>query len=106
MKKILLSLIAITFLSIPLIGLAVPVEEAPVIEFDTAVTRVMNLLFTVLMLVAAIFVLIAAFMFLMAGGDPEKVNKARDYILYALIGVVVAFIARGLVLFVKTVMKP
>jgi hypothetical protein len=41
-------------------------------------------------------ILVAAYMFITAGGTPDNVNKARNYILYALVGLIVAFLARAL----------
>jgi hypothetical protein len=49
------------------------------------------------MVVAVIYIIMAAFNFVTAAGDPEKVTKARNFVLYALIGVLVAFAAKGLI---------
>ena len=54
-------------------------------------------LFVVLTVMAALTIVFAGYIFLTAGGDPEKVKKAREFVLYALIGVAVAFSARALV---------
>ena len=68
-----------------------------------ALNSIVNWLFTVLLIVAVIFILIAAFNFITAAGDPEKVKTARQFVIYALIGVVVALLARGLITFVQNV---
>ena len=60
------------------------------------VYRVTDLVFGLLIVFGAIMILLAAYTFLTAGGAPEKVNKARDYILYALVGLTVAFLARAI----------
>lgn len=57
-------------------------------------------LFVILMFLAVIAIVIAGYTFLTAGGDPEKITKSRNFVLYALVGVVVAFMARGLVVLV------
>ena len=54
-------------------------------------------LFVVLMVLAALTIVFAGYNFLTAAGDPEKVKKARDFVLYALVGIAVAFSARALV---------
>ena len=59
--------------------------------------KVTDGLFVVLTVMAALTIVFAGYIFLTAGGDPEKVKKAREFVLYALIGVAVAFSARALV---------
>lgn len=54
-------------------------------------------LFYILLIVATIFIIVASYYFVMAAGDPEKIKTARNFVLYALIGVLIAFMARGLV---------
>jgi type IV secretory pathway VirB2 component (pilin) len=65
--------------------------------------RIINYLFTILLVVAVIFILIAGFNFIFARGDTEKFLTARRALLYAVIGVFVAFAARGLVDFIGQV---
>ncbi|MFH1671700.1 MAG: hypothetical protein ABH889_02945 [Candidatus Portnoybacteria bacterium] len=60
-------------------------------------------IFVILIGVASIFIIIGAMNLVMAAGDPGKVKTGRDYIMFAAIGLFVAFIARaipGLVLMV------
>ena len=47
----------------------------------------------------------AGFSFVTAGGDATKVSGAREKVLYALIGIIVAFASRGLVALVQTMVK-
>ena len=110
MKKTVLALLLISFLLLPAIGLAattppvvVPpaVRPAPEIPFLGALDRIVDVLFTILMAVAVISVMIGAFQLLTAGGDAEAINKGREKILYALIAVVVALLAQGMVTFVE-----
>jgi len=42
-----------------------------------------------------IFVLLGAFSILTAGGSSDKINKGRDYILWAAIGFAVALLAKA-----------
>ena len=106
MKKALVSLILISFLILPALVLG-QVVSAPELEIccgaNSVLYRVMNWLFTILLVVAAIFIIIAAYMFVTAAGDPDKTKTARNFVLYALIGVLVAFGARGLVSLVGTI---
>jgi len=95
----LISLLAASLLALPAKGLAQTTLNE--IEPVGAIEKIITWLITIILIVAALFIVIAAFTFVTAGGDPEKVNKARDQVLYALIGVVVALLAYGLVLLVK-----
>ncbi len=59
--------------------------------------RIVDWLFTILLVIAAISIIIAAYYFVTAAGNPETVSKARNFVLYALVGVAVAVASRGLV---------
>ena len=105
-------------LLIPLVALAVmalPVyagEMQPFSPTDTLPTEantiwstigaITNWLFIILLIGAVIIIIIAAWTFLTAGGDTEKTKKARDYIIYALIAIVVAFLAKAVVVLIAT----
>lgn len=105
MKKILLSLAAIGLLAVPAVGLAQNVGTMPNVNVIAAVNSVINWLFAILLIVAVIFILLAGFSFVTASGDPAKVGVARNYVLYALIGVAVAFLAKGLVYLVGAIVN-
>jgi hypothetical protein len=50
--------------------------------------------------VAVLMIVISGLKFVTAGGNPERTTKAKDTILYALIGVVVAIVAEAIINFV------
>jgi phosphoglycerol transferase MdoB-like AlkP superfamily enzyme len=100
MKKF---LAAAVLLVLPAIALA-QMNAAPDVDIFQAMETLTNYLFTILLVVAVIFLIIAAFTFITASGDPAKVEKARNFVLYALIGVAVAVAAKGLVMLVQTIM--
>lgn len=50
-----------------------------------------------LIAVAVLFVIYAAYLYLTSAGDAEKVKSASNYILYAVIAVVVALASRGII---------
>jgi hypothetical protein len=60
-------------------------------------------IFYILMAFVGIMIIIGAFTIITAGGSPEKVTSGRNYVLYAVIGMVVAFFARAIPAIVKTV---
>lgn len=106
MKKVIASLALVSLLVIPVVVLA-NAATAPTLKIccgaGTVMDRIVNWLFTILLVVAAVFIIIAAYTFVTASGDPDKVKKARDFVLYALIGVLVAFCAKGLIVLIETI---
>lgn len=67
--------------------------------------KVTNWLFAILLIVAAIFIIMAGYFFVTAQGDPDKVKTARNFVLYALVGVLVGFVAKALVMFIDTIVR-
>jgi len=57
---------------------------------------VIDYAFVILLIVAGVIIVISAFSFATAAGAPDKVNAARDKLIWALIGIVVAFLSKGL----------
>ncbi|MBU2635259.1 hypothetical protein KJ841_02170 [Patescibacteria group bacterium] len=116
MKKVLVSLTLIGLLAVPLVtsagiwenifGGGTSPEVVPETDVMIILGSLMSWMFAILLVVAAIFIIIAAYMFVTASGDPDKTKTARNFVLYALIGVLVAFAARGLVELVRLIVQP
>lgn len=111
MKKVLVSLVLTSLLLTPILVLAQgepgPVAAPGWLTYDVIDTldSITNYLFGFLLVIAAIFIIVAAFMFVTASGDPDKTKTARNFVLYALIGVLVAFLAKGLVMLVSYIVR-
>ena len=75
-----------------------PIPDIPFLE---GLERITNALFFILITVAVISIIIGAFMFLTAQGEEDKIKTGRQQILYAVIAVVVAIFARGIVDFIR-----
>lgn len=119
MKKILsiavlTSLLVLPVLVLPVLVAAQEEPEGPIdlpdwedvdicCADDSLIGRITIWLFGGLLFIAAIALIIAAYYFVTAAGDPDKVKKSRDFVLYALIGVIIAIAARGLVYFIGKV---
>jgi|SRR3989338_2025219 len=69
------------------------------------VERIGNWVFVALMSVAGMFLIIAGFMYVTAGGSPEKAGKGRQMLINALIGVVIGLLARGIVQVIKSIIS-
>lgn len=75
----------------------------PSVNVMEVLDRIVNWLFAILLIVAVIFLIVAAFYFVTAMGDDAKVSKARMMVLWALVGVLVALVSKGLVGLVQTI---
>ena len=102
-KKILLGLALVAVLgmvAVPVFAQVKDVIPAPSQVQDVPsllriVYRVIDILFTILIVGAIFFIMMAAFKYLTAGGNPEKVSEAGKDILYAGGAIVVGAVAKG-----------
>ncbi len=69
---------------------------APEIGPVEIIDRVVGLIWWVILAASSLLVIIAAFFFLTSAGDGEKIEKARGFLLAAVLGIVVGAAARGL----------
>jgi hypothetical protein len=58
---------------------------------------VVKWIYTILFIVAVLFILLAAFNFITSKGDQTKVGKAKGQLLYAVIGIAVGLLSYGVV---------
>jgi len=65
--------------------------------------NIVDWFFVALIAIAGFFVLMGAFTFLTSAGSPEGTTKGRNYIMYAAIGVGLAFLAKALPAIVRTI---
>ncbi len=109
-KTLLLVAVLFSFLALPLAagaGAATAPSTVPAnIDVMVVMDRIVDWLFSILLATAAIAIVVAAYYFVTAQGDPERVGKARNFVLYAMVGVLVAFMARGLVALVQRIAAP
>jgi len=73
-------------------------------EVVTLIETLTNWFFTILLAIAVIFIILAAWTFLTAGGNPESVTKARQMLIYALIGIAVAILAKSMPAIIKSIL--
>jgi hypothetical protein len=64
-------------------------------EFFEILNRILNFLFWVAMIVSIFVVLFAAYQFLFSEGNPEAVAKAKKNILYSIIAIALAVLAKS-----------
>jgi hypothetical protein len=61
--------------------------------------------FTILLVVAGLMLIVSGFFYITAAGDPEKIKKAKQMLINALIGVAVALAARGIVSTIQSLLE-
>ncbi|MDD2697068.1 MAG: hypothetical protein PHE52_02840, partial [Candidatus Pacebacteria bacterium] len=61
-----------------------------------ALYSVTDWIFVVLIALAGIFIVMGAMNIIMSGGDPSKVSSGRQYIMYAMIGLLLGFLTRAI----------
>ena len=62
--------------------------------------NVLALVFGVIAVVAVIYIIVAGFQLITSQGDPQQIAKARQTILFAVIGLVIAISAEVIIFFV------
>jgi len=97
MKKILLSLLVIELLITPTVGLAVETDVFEVID------NIVKYAYGIFLAAAVLSIIIAAYYFITSAGEPEKITRAKYFLLYTLIGVLVAVLSKGLVALIKKI---
>lgn len=69
-------------------------------SFNNIVSTLLNILTVLVGVVAVIMIVLAGYRFITSGGNAEKVKSARNALLYAIIGIVIAALAQVIAQFV------
>lgn len=59
-----------------------------------------NLLLVIIGIAATFMVIIGGISYSLSGGDSARINKAKDMIIYAFVGIAVGILAKGIIIFV------
>lgn len=98
MKKVLISSISAL---LPLTAFAQTPLPTVVTSYSGVIgviNTIGNWMFGILLALAVIFIVYAAFLYLTAAGDEKKIGQAKDIIIYAVVAIVVAVLAKGIIL--------
>ena len=104
MKKIISVLFLLAIVAVPLTISAqqtIPEGITDPQQIINTIESIGNWIFSIFLALSAIFILWAAFKFLTASGDAGKVGEAKQSLVYALVGIAVAVLAKGLVSLVE-----
>lgn len=67
---------------------------------DGIVTKAVNLFSFIIGFAAVVMIIIGGFKYVLSAGDSSSVNSAKNTILYAVIGLVIAALAQAIIIFV------
>ena len=62
--------------------------------------HVLEIVFVIIGALAVLMITISGFRYIVSAGDPQRVAKAKDGIIYALVGLIIAIFAESIVVFV------
>lgn len=99
-------LLLLTFFFTPLLVNGAVNIENPLSSntFTELLDKIINFIFYIGVFgVAPLMIIIAGFFFVTAAGDPEKITRAKQMILWVLIGLLILFCAKGLITLFKTI---
>ena len=77
-----------------------------IIELYGVICRLGNWFFIFVMVIAVITFLRGALEYLMGGGNDEQVKRAKQLITYAIIGVIVALLAKSIIFVIGDLLDP
>jgi len=77
-----------------------PFEGTAQSNLPTAITNIVNVLLILAALVAGIYLIVGGVKYITAGGDEGQMDKAKNQILYAVIGLIVIGLAAAIVNFI------
>ena len=67
---------------------------------SSTLSNVLGIVFAIAGALALLMIVISGLRYIFSGGDPQKAASARQGILYALVGLVIAIMAQTIVVFV------
>lgn len=75
-------------------------NKNPIFGPEGVMTSVINIVSILVGVIAFIMILIGGFKLIMSGSNPQDVGKARETIIYAIVGLIIAALAQVIVQFV------
>lgn len=100
MKKIVVGLVLLSILLMPVMVFAQP--RTTITSIDQLIAAIKRPLWVIFGLIALIAFVVAGILFLVSGGDPEKIKLARTAFLWGIVGIIVGILAFSIVSIVET----
>jgi len=102
-KLLALSLVLISLAS-PVLGFTLENPLTGINSIQDLVQNITNFIFSLAIFVAPAMIVIGAFMFMTSAGDPEKVKKSKQLIIWTVVGLLVILFSRGLLSLIRSVL--
>jgi len=116
MKKLFSAIILLSFLGMAILPVGVFAGDGTLHTVPSGIkdqeglfkllTVITDWIFTIFLALAVIFIIIAAFQFITAGGKAESVSEARQKIIWAAVGIIVALVARAIPAVLESLVRP
>jgi hypothetical protein len=74
----------------------------PQVGIDSGIKTILSVVFAIIGGISVVYIVIGGLKYTVSGGDAAGVKKAKETITYALVGLIVAFLAFGAVNFITT----
>ena len=71
---------------------------------DEIINNLIDFVFTIALVICPIVIIIGSFMFVTASGDPKKLETGKKIIFWALIGLAIAIMAKGMVILIRALL--
>jgi len=82
-----------------------PVGPSNVSGLVEIIRHIVRWVYIIFFILAVLFILFAAFTYLTAGGDSEKVGKAKNQIIYAAVAIAIALLSVGFEVIVRNFLE-
>lgn len=79
------------------------ITPLPATSLSTLLGRVKNAILAIAGTIVVICLIIAGLLFATAGGDKEKVTKARQWLFNAILGVIVILLANSIIIIIQNI---
>ncbi len=70
-------------------------------DFQELIDKIMNFIFVLAVVAVPLIIIVGAFQLLTSGGDPKKIGAGKNIITYALIGLAIILLARGIIAMIQ-----
>ncbi len=68
-------------------------------------SQVITILLTLIVIAAVVVIIVSGFRMIAGGGNPDQIAKAKKAIIWAIIGIVIAFMSFGIVQIVQNLLQ-
>lgn len=99
----LVSLVGIFVIAGTAFALTIPNPLPGINSFGQLLTRIAGEVGKLVVILSSVAIIFAGGLFLLSGGSPEKITKAKSALMYAIIGTVIGLAATAIVEIIKSV---